>query len=183
MRRRRPVPRSAVVAVVAVLAVAGLVLARAGPRTPVLDDPAAIPTIGAPSGPAVPVTRIVDGDTIRVLRDGREERIRLLGIDAPEVNWYGGQAECFGDEAGRFLRRLLSGERVLLEEDREPIDRYGRTLAYVYLEDGLPVNLLLVHEGYAEVTIFPPNDRYEDELLEAEADARAEGRGLWSACA
>lgn len=180
--RRRPLPRSVVVAAVAVVAVTGLVLARAGPPAPVLDDPTAVPTIGAPLGPAVPVTRVVDGDTIRVMREGREERIRLIGIDAPEVDWYGGQAECFGDQAGRFLRRLLAGERVLLEADREPTDRYGRTLAYVYLEEGLQVNLLLVHEGYAEVTIFPPNDRYEEDLRAAEAEAQEEGRGLWSAC-
>jgi micrococcal nuclease len=182
VRNPRP-PRFVVVAVVAVVAITGLVLARAGPPASLLDDPGGVPTVGAPEGPAVPVTRVVDGDTVRVLRESREERIRLIGIDAPEVDWYGGQAECFGDEAGRFLRRLLAGERVVLEVDREPTDRYGRTLAYLYTEEGLQVNLLLVQEGYAEVTIYPPNDRYEDELRAAQADAQQAGRGLWSACA
>lgn len=133
----------------------------------------------APEASLVPVTRVVDGDTIWV---GGEERVRLLGIDTPEVDWYGGEAECFGDEAGRFLRRMLASRRVRLELDREPTDRYGRTLAYVYLDDGRMVNLLLVRRGLAEVLIYPPNHRYEERLRSAEAEARGAGRGLWGAC-
>lgn len=132
-------------------------------------------------GSLVRVSRVTDGDTIRVARAG-DERVRLIGIDTPEVDWYGGLAECFGEEAGRFLQDLLSGERVRLEHDLERADRYGRTLAYVYLEDGRMVNLLLVRRGYAEVTIYPPNVRYEARLRAAELEARTSGRGLWGAC-
>lgn len=137
-----------------------------GPLEPAGDEP-------------VPVVRVVDGDTIWV---GPEERVRLIGIDTPEVDWYGGQGECYGEEAGLFMRGLLEGERVRLEYDEEPRDRYGRTLAYVYLEDGRMVNLLLVRRGYAAVSIFEPNDRYEGQLRIAEREAQEARRGLWSAC-
>jgi micrococcal nuclease len=135
-----------------------------------------------PAGGLAPVTRVVDGDTFHVLRKGRDVTIRLIGIDTPEVGWYGGEAECFGARAGFFLRELLEDERVRLEFDLERIDPYDRTLAYVYLHDGRMVNTLLVRRGFAEVTIFEPNDRYEARLRGVERDARAEGAGLWSAC-
>jgi micrococcal nuclease len=80
------------------------------------------------------------------------------------------------------MRRLLDGERVRVEFDAERIDPYGRTLAYGFLLDGRMLNLLLVRRGFAEVTIYEPNDRHEPELRDAEADARADGLGLWSAC-
>lgn len=132
---------------------------------------------------SVPVARVVDGDTIHVLRDGRDVTVRLIGIDAPEVGWYGGRPECFGARAGRFLIDLLDGERVRLEDDLDPVDPHGRTLAYAYLGDGRMVNLLLVQEGLATVTIFAPNDRHEARLRAAEDEARDRGAGLWSACA
>jgi micrococcal nuclease len=125
---------------------------------------------------------VVDGDTFHVLRHGRDETIRLIGIDTPEVGWYGGEGECFGARAGVFLRDLLDGERVRLEFDLERSDPYQRTLAYAYLGDGRMVNVLLVRRGFAEVTIFEPNDRYEPQLRAAERAARAKGAGLWSAC-
>jgi micrococcal nuclease len=137
---------------------------------------------GNASGSRVPVLRVVDGDTLHVSRHGRDVTIRLIGVDAPEVDWYGGNAKCYGARAGRFARRLLRGERIRLEFDRERLDRYDRTLAYVFLDDGRMVNLVLVRDGYATVTIVPPNERYEAELRAAEEAARGEGAGLWSAC-
>lgn len=177
---------------VAVLAALALLVSRCGGDGPVqparspavTETPAATsPAVPSPEPAAgaafVPVVRVVDGDTIWV---PPEERVRLIGIDTPEVDWYGGQAECYGEEAGVFLRRLLEGERVRLEYDEDLVDRYDRTLAYVYLEDGRMVNMLLVRRGYAVVTIFEPNDRYESRLRAAEREARDAGRGLWSAC-
>jgi micrococcal nuclease len=130
----------------------------------------------------VSVLRVVDGDTLHVQRGGRDVTVWLIGVDTPEVDWYGGEAECFGARAGRFAMRLLDGRRIRLELDRERLDQYGRTLAYVYLLDDRMVNVVLVRRGFARVTIFPPNDRHEDRLRRAEATARAEGAGLWSAC-
>lgn len=147
--------------------------ASKSPRPP---QPSSEPIAG---GPLVPVVRVVDGDTIWV---PPQERVRLIGIDTPEVDWYGGEAECYGEEAGLFLRRLLEDERVRLEYDEELVDPYGRTLAYVYLEDGRMVNLVLVRQGFAVVTIFEPNDRHRARLHSAEREARSAGRGLWSAC-
>ena len=127
------------------------------------------------------VIRVVDGDTFHVLRGGRDVTIRLIGIDTPEVDWYGGNAECYGEHAARFAGRLIGGERVRLEFDEERRDPYGRTLAYAYLDTRM-VNVTLLRRGYATVTIYPPNDRYADRFRAAEAEARDEGRGLWSRC-
>jgi micrococcal nuclease len=148
---------------------------------PVATSASDSPLLSVPRG-SIPVQSVVDGDTLHVLRRGRDVTVRLIGIDAPEVDWYGGTAECYGAQAGRFARRLLDGERVTLELDEERLDPYERLLAYVSLEDGQMVNVVLVRRGYATVTIYPPNDRYEDRLRAAQDAAREEGAGLWSAC-
>jgi micrococcal nuclease len=140
-------------------------------------------SVGLVEGPGrpIPVTRIVDGDTFHVRRSGRDVTVRLIGIDAPEVGWYGGTAECYGNRAGAVAVELLEGRRVRLEHDAERVDRYGRTLAYAYVS-GRMVNVTLVRRGMARVTIFQPNDRNEDRLRRAEEVARRTGAGLWSAC-
>jgi micrococcal nuclease len=140
------------------------------------------PDTSGPGPGSVPVTRVVDGDTFHVLRGGKDITIRLIGIDTPEVGWYGGEAECYGAAAGRFVRGLLEGGRVRLEFDADRIDPYGRTLAYAYLEDDRMLNVLLVRRGFAEVTIYAPNDRHETRLTAVEADARHARAGLWAAC-
>ncbi|HEX2025373.1 MAG TPA: thermonuclease family protein [Actinomycetota bacterium] len=124
----------------------------------------------------------MDGDTFHVERDGRDVTVRLIGIDAPEVGWYGGTPECHGNRAGRVAVELLEGRTVRLEHDADRLDRYGRTLAYAYLRDGRMVNVLLIRRGLARVSIFHPNDRHEDRLRRAEEAARRAGAGLWSAC-
>jgi micrococcal nuclease len=143
------------------------------------NDPDAESAVGSTG--RLRVIQVTDGDTFHVLRDGRDVTIRLMGIDTPEVDWYGGDGECFGAEAGRFLRRRLEDERVRLEFDQERLDPYGRTLAYAY-HRGTMLNELLVHRGYARVTIYEPNDRYEVRLRGAQLAAREAGAGLWSAC-
>jgi len=136
---------------------------------------------GPPEGTNVPVTKVTDGDTIHVTFQGQDERVRLIGIDTPEVPWYGGRGACFGVEAALFARGNLSGRSIRLAFDVDRRDRYGRVLAYVYLGDQL-FNLTLVRLGYARADPVPPDIRLAPEFARAEAQARMAGRGLWSAC-
>jgi micrococcal nuclease len=129
----------------------------------------------------VPVTKVTDGDTLHVMYQGHDERVRLIGIDTPEVPWYGGQGECYGVEAGLFARHRLSGRSVRLVFDLNRRDRYSRLLAYVYLGPEL-FNLTLVRLGYARSDPVPPDTRLAGQFARAEEEARSAGRGLWSAC-
>ena len=142
---------------------------------------------GAPSSAApgtASVARVVDGDTIRVRIGGREERVRLVGIDTPESVKPGTPVQCFALAASARTKALLpKGSAVRLVRDVEERDRYGRLLAYVYrVRDGLFVNLALAREGYAVVLTVPPNVAHTDEFVAAARDAREHGRGLWSRC-
>lgn len=131
------------------------------------------------------VTRITDGDTLRIrLAGSAEEKVRLIGIDTPEVHGRGGLRECFGKEASAHLARLLPlGTEVRVEIDAEPRDRYGRLLAYVYRAgDDLHVNLEMARAGYAAALTIPPNVAFADRFVDAAAQARRENRGLWGAC-
>ena len=126
---------------------------------------------------------MVDGDTIRVMQDGREEAVRYIGVDTPESVKPGSPVECFGKAAGRANERLVEGERVRLVADVEPRDRYGRLLAYVHrARDGLFVNAELVRRGYATVATYPPNVAHAGEFRRLANGARMSGRGLWSRC-
>ena len=133
------------------------------------------------SSPLVPVTKVTDGDTIHVTYLGVDERVRLIGIDTPEVPWYGGKGECYGVEAGLYARSRLSAKTVRLSFDQAHRDRYGRLLAYVYLGGEL-FNLTLVRLGYATSDAVPPDTAMAPKFSAAEREARAAGRGLWSAC-
>jgi micrococcal nuclease len=128
------------------------------------------------------VVRVVDGDTIEVRFRGRTLDVRLIGVDTPETVAPGEPVECYGPAASRFTEQSLEGERVRLEFDVERTDRFGRTLAYVWLGDEL-FNETLVARGFAQVSTFPPNVKYVDQFVDAERDARRAERGLWgSAC-
>lgn len=138
----------------------------------------------AGSGGAATVVRNVDGDTVVIEIDGREVPVRFIGIDTPESVAKDRPVECFGPEAKARTAELLPvGTVVRLERDVEARDRYDRLLAYVFREsDGVLINLLLVQEGYAESSAFPPNTARQGELDQAEAAARAADLGLWPAC-
>jgi micrococcal nuclease len=139
----------------------------------------------ADSQDQVRVVRVVDGDTIIVELDGREERVRYIGIDAPESVQPNAPVECFGREASAENARLVADKTVELERDVSDRDRFGRLLRYVYVRDGatrLFVNRELVARGYANAGTFPPDVRYNDELRAAEREAREAERGLWGAC-
>jgi len=129
------------------------------------------------------VTRVVDGDTIIVRMRGSSDRVRLIGVDTPEVG------RPFASEATAFTRRWLQGQQVWLEEDVQLWDRYSRRLAYIWLEQPrdrtLPevrakmFNAIVVAEGYAQLLTIPPNVRYVEVFRVLQTEARENGRGLW----
>ncbi len=123
------------------------------------------------------VVRAVDGDTIE-LEDGR--KVRYIGINAPETVDPRRRVECFGKEASVFNRDLVEGKRVRLERDISETDVYGRMLRFVYLEEGIFVNEILVREGYAYASAYAPDVARKKLFLEAEKSARESHRGLWS---
>lgn len=133
--------------------------------------------------------RVVDGDTLK-LADGRS--VRLIGIDTPEVHYSDKLVrdvkrsgrdihaiQTLGKKASDFTKALCAGRKVRLEYDIEKRDRYGRTLAYVYLEDGTFVNARIMEEGYAQVMTIPPNVKYADLFLKFQAEAVKARKGLW----
>ena len=130
----------------------------------------------------IPVSKVVDGDTFWVRNpNGKEEKIRLIGVDSPEARRTGRtEIEYFGKESTEFAKRMLMGKKVRLEFDVQRYDRYRRTLAYVYLEDGTFFNALLVKEGFATVATFPPNVKYEALFLKEQQTARKMKKGLWA---
>ena len=141
---------------------------------------------GATAPGAATVVKVVDGDTVRVRLPGRRdtESVRLIGVDTPETHGPGGLRECFGKEASAHTATLLPpGTEVRLVRDAEARDRYGRLLAYVYRRhDDLFVNLELARAGFAAPLSIPPNVAHRDAFVDAAADAREAGRGLWGRC-
>lgn len=142
------------------------------PTTLAVSPAAAVSAVAGEGEGRARVVRVVDGDTIVVLRNGTETRVRLIGINAPE------SGECLAQEAGRRLEELLGGE-VRLETDEEETDRFGRMLAYIWAGDIL-VNERLAAEGLALARGYPPNISRQTILDAAEADARRERAGMWA---
>jgi micrococcal nuclease len=125
------------------------------------------------------VVRAIDGDTLEL--DGRE-RVRLIGIDTPETHEASSErVRFFGERAKEFVRDLVVGEAVRLEYERGAVshDRYGRTLAYVFLADGRLLNLEILRAGCGFAYLRFPFSR-SDEFRAAEAEARRTSRGLWA---
>jgi micrococcal nuclease len=170
------------------LALVVLAGACAPPVAPVArSNPPVVSAAAEPSedtrtpGQSAVVTRTVDGDTIYVRYRGREIDVRLIGIDTPETVDPSQPVGCYGPQASHFTEEMLTGEPIRLEFDVERHDRYGRVLAYVWLRDHL-FNRRLVAQGYAVVSTYPPNVRYEPRFEAAQAIAIGEDRGLWGAC-
>lgn len=131
------------------------------------------------------VTTVVDGDTIKVARGSERLTVRLIGVDTPELNDPRTEVECYAREASTELKSLLTNQTVWLEQDdtQDQVDRYGRTLAYVYLQKDnqvVLVNQYLIEQGFAfEYTYRVPYLK-QSEFKQAEAVARMSGRGLWN---
>ncbi len=121
------------------------------------------------------VLKVIDGDTIEVEKLGK---VRYIGIDTPETKHPSRGPEPYGREAYEANKRLVENKTVRLELDIGERDKYGRTLAYVYVGE-LFVNGWLVENGYAQVMTYPPNVRYADLFVKLERKAREAGKGLW----
>ena len=172
MQEPSDIPPARAAAAAALMALATLAGCGGGDSP---DEPAAGSTV------TVPVTRVVDGDTVEVTLDGRTEDVRYIGVDTPESVAPGEPVECFGRRASEFNRGLVEGERVALTFDDELRDRYGRLLAYVRLDD-LLVNAELVRRGLARTLEIEPNTDRAPLLARLQRRAGNLGRGLWSAC-
>lgn len=125
------------------------------------------------------VVRVVDGDTVILEIDGKEERVRLIGVDTPEsVHPDKEKNVPYGKIASQYTKDSLEGKAVGLELDVQERDKYGRLLGYIYL-DGIMYNKTLLAEGHAKTATYPPNVKYAEEFAEIEKEARNSGKGLW----
>ena len=124
------------------------------------------------------VVRVIDGDTIKIIMGGASFEVRYIGIDTPETKHPKKPIEWMGKEAAAKNEELVSGKVVGLEKDVSETDRYGRLLRYVWAGD-LMVNAELVRLGYATVSTYPPDVRYQDLFLQMQQEAREAERGLW----
>jgi micrococcal nuclease len=177
------IPLALVLGLVGTLAL-GAYLDR--PRGAPATEPTVPGSAGGATGEVVVVERVIDGDTF-VVRGGTH--VRLIGVDTPEPRG----DECYASEAtAETARALRPGLTVTLKwetdggkvdvRQRARLDRYGRTLAYVYLTDGSFLNLKLVAGGFARARYFAPNDDHRVEFEAAQAGAKRSARGGWGAC-
>lgn len=129
------------------------------------------------------VVTVDDGDTITVDMNGSTETIRFIGVDTPETHKPNTPVQCYGPQATDYTKNLIGKQKVRLQAD--PLntnrDRYGRLLRYVYLPDNTLLEQKLLTEGYGfAYTFFPLSKAKEFEAYEQQA--KAAGKGLWSAC-
>lgn len=132
--------------------------------SPTLDSP--------PEGDSATLVRVDDGDSFVAIVDGEEQRIRMIGINAPE------QGECVADLARQRLIALLTDTELMLVADVDPTDRFDRSLRYVYVGSEL-INETLAAEGLVLARPFEPNTSLQDLLERAEQNARDERLGIW----
>jgi micrococcal nuclease len=127
------------------------------------------------------VTRVVDGDTMKLTIDGKKETVRLLLVDTPEsVNPNIPEPQPFAIEASNFAKKMLTNKDVQIELDVSERDKYGRLLCYLYI-DGKMFNEILLEQGYARVAyVFAPNTKYVDQFRAIQDKAREKEIGIWS---
>lgn len=128
------------------------------------------------------VVNVIDGDTFDVDIDGKIKRIRVIGINTPEVVDPRKKVECFGKEASEKAKELLFNKKVRLESDptQGNVDKYGRLLRYVFLEDGTDFGLLMIKEGYAYEYTYNIPYKYQQQYKNAQKQAQENKRGLWA---
>lgn len=134
-------------------------------------------------GERVVVKKVVDGDTLQTVTGFT---VRFIGIDTPETVDPRRPVGCFGKEASNKTKELLEGKEVILQKDISDTDKYNRLLRYIFLplENGqmLFINDYLVREGFAKSSSYPPDIKFQEQLIEAERQARENQKGLWDRC-
>ena len=124
---------------------------------------------------------MVDGDTFKITYNGTTTKVRLIGVDTPEsVSPNQSKNNKYGVEASNYTKERLEGQTVHLEFDVQQTDKYGRLLAYVYLEDGTMYNKELLEKGYAQIATYPPNVKYVDEFTQIQKQAEENKVGFWA---
>jgi len=143
--------------------------------------------VGASSTPMLPpntypVVKVIDGDTISIIKEGTTVTLRLIGLDTPETLDPRKPVQCFGKAASDKAKELLTGKMVRLEFDASQglLDKYGRTLAYVFLVDGTFFNEYTIAEGYGHEYTYNLPYKYQREFKEAQRRAREDKKGLWA---
>jgi micrococcal nuclease len=149
-------------------------------KIPQFDPTPTITQSPIPANTNYQVVKVIDGDTIDVNIDGKTQRIRLIGIDAPETST--SKNSCFGIQASQYAASVLNGKRVNLVPDstQDDKDKYGRLLRYVYLEDGTFFNKLMVENGFAREYTYQKPYQYQSELINSQNNAIENKVGLWS---
>lgn len=132
----------------------------------------------------VKVVRVIDGDTIEI--EGNK-KVRYIGINTPELHDPRRPIQCFGQISTDENRRLVEGKEILIQKDVSEVDRYKRLLRYVWvpsIDSGqdLFVNDYLIRQGFAQVSSFPPDIKYQQQFMEAQTEAKENNRGLWKDC-
>ncbi len=128
------------------------------------------------------VISVTDGDTFKINYNGKETKVRLIGVDTPEsVHPDTTKNTEYGEEASNYTKNLIQNKTIKLEFDVSQTDKYGRLLAYVYLENGEMLNEKLLKEGYAKVATYPPNVKYVERFEKLQKQARENKIGFWKA--
>lgn len=132
-----------------------------------------------------PVVRVVDGDTLKIFKDGATTTIRVIGLDTPEVVDPKKPVQCYGPEASVEAHQLLDGQNVRIETDptQDLHDKYGRLLAYVFLPDGTLFEQFMIAQGFGREYTYKVPYEYQAQFRAVQTQAQVAGKGLWSTCA
>ena len=128
------------------------------------------------------VLKVIDGDTVSISINGEKETLRLIGVDTPETVHPNKPVECFGIEASNYAKDLLSNKIISVEYDQSQgeVDKYGRSLVYIFLPDGRNFNKIMIEEGYAYEYTYSEVYKYQKEFKESQTYAKENKLGLWA---
>ena len=184
-----PIIRAAIVAVlVLIIGYTGLDIPRSAIEQAVDEQLESLSNLSADSTTnnqnKIFITSVIDGDTAIAVIDGREEKLRFVGIDTPETEFSPAGLECFGNEATEYAKQLLENKTVTQSADstQDDRDRYERLLVYVTLENGEGFGEVMIREGYAREFTYDNTYEHQSTYMQAESDEKQFYRGLWGVC-